>query len=91
MSQRLKAGKTKKRRTTTYLWILGLIVAVSLLIYFDRTELLYVLATLGVTALLIVVATADLGTSEKSEGSPLPDAQSASGGVSSTLPNGTRK
>jgi len=40
-----------------------------LLIYFEQTALLYVLATLGVTALLIIVAFADLGRSELSEAS----------------------
>lgn len=43
-----------------------MLVAVSLLIYFERTALLYVLATLGVTALLLIVAFADLGADERS-------------------------
>jgi lipid-A-disaccharide synthase-like uncharacterized protein len=83
MSQRIKAPKNKKRRVITYVWILGLAVGVFLLIYFERTELLYILATLGVTALLIIVATADLGTSEKPQSSQLPDAQAAGSGISS--------
>jgi hypothetical protein len=91
MTQRSKTGKTRKRRATTYLWIFGLAVAVFLLIYFERTELLYVLATLGVTALLVVVATADLGTTQRSEDSPLPDAQATGSGISSTLPKASNK
>ena len=83
MSQRIKPTKTK-RRGLTYLWIFGMALVVFLLIYFERTELLYILATLGVTVLLVIVATADLGRTERSEGQPLADAQGASSGVSST-------
>jgi hypothetical protein len=64
MSQRLRSNKNKKRRGFTYLWIFGLAVLVFLLIYFEQTALLYVLATLGVTALLVIVALADLGRGE---------------------------
>lgn len=86
MSQRIKTAKNKKRRVITYLWILGLAVGVFLLIYFERTELLYILATLGVTALLVIVAFADLGTSERSQSSELSDAQAAGSGISSKPP-----
>ena len=65
-------------------------VVLGLLIYFEKTELLYVLATLGVTALLIIVATADLGAHERSENT-LPDAQAAGSGISSTPPKVSRK
>jgi hypothetical protein len=86
MSQRIKSPKIKKRRIITYLWILALAVGVFLLIYFERTELLYVLATLGVTALLIIVAAADLGTTENPQSPQLPDAQAAGSGISSKPP-----
>jgi membrane protein YdbS with pleckstrin-like domain len=66
MSQRLRTSKNKKRRGITYLWILCLAVLTFLLIYFEQTSLLYILATFGVTVLLIVVALADLGQSELS-------------------------
>ena len=79
MSQRIRTAKTKKRRTITYLWISVLAVVVFLLIYFERTELLYILATLGVTILLVVVAAADLGQAESPS-----DAQASSSGISST-------
>ena len=69
MSQRIKAAKIKRRRGFTYLWIFGLALLVFLLIYFEQTALLYIFATLGVTALLIIVAFADLGRSELSEAS----------------------
>ena len=83
MSQRTKVTKTRKRRLLTYVWIFGLALVVSLLIYFERTEILYILATLGVTALLVIVAMADLGQNERSE---LVDAQAAGSGISSTAP-----
>jgi len=89
MSQRITT-RTKKRRNITYLWIFGLALVVFLLIYFDKTELLYVLATLGVTALLVIVATADLGAHERSENS-LTDAQAAGSGISSSSPKASRK
>jgi len=86
MSQRIQATKNKKRRTLTFLWIFGLALIVFLLIYFERTEMLYVLATLGVTSLLIIVAVADLGASQLS-----PDAQAAASGVSSSPPKLAKK
>jgi hypothetical protein len=66
MSQRIRNRKAKRSRTFTYLWILVLAVSTFLLIYFEQTSLLYILATLGVTILLVVVALADLGRSEVS-------------------------
>ncbi len=66
MSQRIRSNKAKRGRGLTYLWILALAVTIFLLIYFEQTSLLYILATLGVTILLVVVALADLGSSELS-------------------------
>lgn len=83
MSQRIQAKKTQKRRWMTYLWIFGITLIVSLLIYFERTALLYVLATLGVTALLLIVAFADLGNREHSSDST----GNISGPNASTLTN----
>jgi len=91
MSQRIKNTAAKKRRTLTYAWIFGLALIVFLLIYFERTELLYVLATLGVTSLLIIVAIADLGVNEHSKSPAMTDPQAASSGVSSRPPKLTNK
>ena len=66
MSQRIKSKKARRSRSFTYLWIFALAVVTFLLIYFEQTSLLYILATLGVTILLVVVALADLGRSELS-------------------------
>ena len=90
MSQRIKATKTK-RRWLSLLWIVGLVVVVSVLIYFERTEMLYILATLGVTALLVIVATADLGRREPSSNPELADAQAAGSGISSRPPKISKK
>jgi hypothetical protein len=87
MSQRIQARNANKRRWITYLWIFGVLLVASLLIYFERTALLYVVATLGVTALLIVVAVADLGAAE-SAGT---DAPGTGSGVSSTAPKLSRQ
>lgn len=72
MSQRIIRAKQRKRRGFTYLWIFGLAVSVFFLIYFEQIALLYILATFGVTVLLIVVALADLGRGDLSpENAPL--------------------
>ena len=87
MSQRMKTNKGPRRRGFTYLWIFGLAVLVFTLIYLEQTALLYVFATLGVTALLVVVAAADLGRGEPSVEAPqFSDAQAASSGTSSRVP-----
>jgi len=87
MSQRIQTNKLKRRRGFTYLWIAALGVLIFLLIYFEQTALLYILATLGVTALLFVVAAADIGHPAPSAEGPaqLADAQAASSGVASRV------
>lgn len=54
----------RRRRMFTYLWILGLTALTISLIYWELTALLYILATLGVTVLLVVVAMSDLKHAE---------------------------
>lgn len=90
MSQRIQVKKNRKRRAITYLWIFALVLVVSLLIYFERTALLYVLATIGVTALLVIVAFADLGGGEGSD-TTLLDAQAVGSGISAAQPNLVKK
>ena len=61
MAKRAGLTSSRKRRTIfTFAWIAALAVIAITLIYYEMTALLYILATLGVTALLIVVAVADL-------------------------------
>ena len=62
-----------------FAWIVGLTVVVVGLMILQQTEILYVLCTLGVTALLVVVALANLEPKSRSE-SPLGDDSAALGG-----------
>lgn len=59
------ANSRRRRRLITLLWSLSLSIVTIALIYWEKTAILYILATLGVTALLVVVAVADLGGSHK--------------------------
>lgn len=59
------AESRRRRRLITAAWTLGLTVVTISLIYWEKTAILYILATLGVTALLVVVALADLHGAEK--------------------------
>ncbi len=58
----IMAEKNNKysRRTVALLWCLAIGIVISLFIYFEQIALLYVLATLTITALLLIVAFADL-------------------------------
>jgi hypothetical protein len=86
MSARLQAQGRRRRKIITFSWIAGLAIAVIALIYWEQTALLYILATLGVTALLIVVAMADLGRAHGSgEASANDETGRSSGKVGSTF------
>jgi uncharacterized membrane protein YhaH (DUF805 family) len=60
MSARNQTKGRRRRKTITLSWIAALAILVIALIYWEQTAVLYILATLGVTALLVVVAMADL-------------------------------
>jgi len=89
MSQRIAAAKKKRRRNITLIWIAASAAVVFLLIWKEQTALLYVLATLGVTILLFIVAASDIGHVALDSSGQLPDAQAASSGVDSTVPAST--
>lgn len=57
-------ARGRNRKTITYLWIAALSILTVFLIYKELTALLYIFATLGVTAILVVVAMADLSKGE---------------------------
>jgi hypothetical protein len=59
------AGDRRRRKMITILWTAALALGTIILIYKEQTALLYILATVGVTALLLVVAMADLAHAEK--------------------------
>jgi len=62
------AADRRRRKTITALWMAGISLGVILLIYWEMTAILYILATLGVTALLIVVALSDLAHMDNTAG-----------------------
>ena len=49
----------------TFAWLAALAILTIFMLYREMTALLYILATLGVTALLVVVALADLAPKER--------------------------
>ena len=60
MNRKTLAGDRRRRKLITFLWALGLAAVVITLIYLEKTAILYILCTLGVTVLLVIVAIADL-------------------------------
>jgi heme O synthase-like polyprenyltransferase len=62
MERRTKPAVTaqKRRRRMTFLWILVVSAVIITLLVLEQVAVLYVLATLSVTLLLIVVAWSDL-------------------------------
>lgn len=48
------------RRTTALLYVIAAAIVIGTFIYLEQIALLYVLATLGIVALLLIVAFADL-------------------------------
>ena len=64
MNRRTLAGDRRRRKLITALWALLLAAVVITLIYLEKTAVLYILCTLGVTALLVIVALSDLAHSD---------------------------
>lgn len=67
MNRKTLAGDRRRRKLITVLWALALSLVVILLIYFEKTAILYILCTLGVTALLLVVAFSELKHEEPAQ------------------------
>jgi energy-converting hydrogenase Eha subunit E len=87
--KRNAAGDRRRRRIITVLWTAVLAIGTIILIYKEMTALLYILATLGVTALLLVVAMADLAHAERLTNDPRASGDSAAigSGITSTMGN----
>ena len=64
MNRKTLAGDRRRRKLIAALWGLGLAAVVIVLIYLEQTAVLYILCTLGITALLVIVAFANLGQHE---------------------------
>ena len=81
------ADDRRRRKMITILWAALLAIVTIILIYKEMTAVLYILATLGVTALLVVVAMADLGHSEKltSDTRRIDDSAAIGSGITSTF------
>ena len=72
MSKKTLAGDRRRRKTITLLWALGISILVIFLIYKEMSAVLYVLATVGVTILLLMVAFSDLAHADGDSGQDAP-------------------
>ena len=80
------AADQRRRRLITILWTGLLAIGTIVLIYKEMTAVLYILATLGVTALLVVVAMSDLTQGENvSNDSSANDSAAIGSGITSTF------
>jgi hypothetical protein len=75
----------------TFLWIAVATAIIVALIWTEQVALLYVLATLSVTALLMIVAMADLGGARRPLTEPAPNDDSAAAGDGSGVARGAAK
>jgi len=76
-------GARKSSRRKTFIWIAAAAIIIIGLIWTEQVALLYVLATLSVTALLMIVAMADLGGARRpiAELAPNDDSAAAADGL----------
>ena len=65
MNRKTLAGDRRRRKLITPSGRLVLAAVVITLIYLERTAILYILCTLGVTALLLIVAFSDLAHADR--------------------------
>ena len=91
MKRRNAADDRRRRKLITILWTALLALGTIILLYKEQTALLYILATLGVTALLIVVAMADLSPASKLTTDSNRDNDSAAIGSGITSTFGTNR
>jgi hypothetical protein len=68
MNRKTLAGDRRRRKTITILWALGLAAVVITLIVLEKTAILYILCTLGVTLLLVIVGFSDLAHADAAQG-----------------------
>ena len=82
-ARRNAAADKRRRKMFTALWTAVLAIGTIFMIYREMTALLYILATIGVTPLLVVVALADLAHAEKSaiDSPPMDDSAAIGSGL----------
>jgi fatty acid desaturase len=68
MNRKTAANDRRRRKMITMLWAFGLAALVIILIYLEKTAILYILCTLGVTILLAIVAFSDLAHKDEPTG-----------------------
>jgi len=91
MKRKNAADDRRRRKLITILWVAGLALGTIILLYKEQTALLYILATVGVTALLVMVAMADLTPAAKltTDSNRSEDSAAIGSGISSTF--GTKR
>jgi hypothetical protein len=65
MSRKTLAGDRRRRKLITALWALGVTALIIILIYLERTAILYILCTVSIAVLLLIVAFSDLAHEQK--------------------------
>ncbi len=87
MSPSTRGGRQKRGRNKTLIWIAAVVIITIGLIYYEQAALLYILATLGVTAILVIVALANLKGKVADEPLPADDAAAIGSGIAAPLPS----
>lgn len=57
---------TKRNRWLSTAWVVGIVAVILVCLVLQQTALLYIISTVGVSALLVIVAMADLGGEQNS-------------------------
>ncbi|MEK6279872.1 MAG: hypothetical protein AABN95_05920 [Acidobacteriota bacterium] len=81
------ASERRRRKLFTFGWSALLAAVTITLIYWEMTAVLYILATLGVTALLVVVALSELRPAGESleDSTRINDSAAIGSGITSTF------
>ena len=90
VSRAAAEGVRRKRRRNSILWSVAAIAVIVVLLALEQVALLYLLATLGVAALLTVVAFADLHGAPQAEAvapAPADDAAAIADGAVRAAPS----
>jgi preprotein translocase subunit SecD len=67
MNRKTLATDRRRRKLITALWALGTTAVVIILIYLEKTAILYILSTVSIAVLLLIVAFSDLAHEQKGQ------------------------